>query len=338
MLPVLGEHQCRVQDDNLCGYVKPYYTGATSGFRATETFSFGATPVKGVVFGCSGDITVPNLDGASGFAGFSRGPLSLVSQLKISSFTYFISPPGGKNASARARGHLRWSWGAGADYTALQTATTTTGGGGGSSSTLLLPATEHQNPYLYYVNLTGVQVEDQLLTAIPAGTFDVRHDGSGGVYLSTTLPFTYLDKAAYNVLRPELVSRIQSQGVFPVNVAAGGNLDRVCFLTQDLAKAKVPTLALLFNGADAAMELKVENYFFADDSGQTCLTILPSAATGSVLGSLLQAGRKMTYDIYGNGGGRLTFETAPAGAPVPEWASLMIMATLLWMFGSQALF
>ena len=82
----------------------------------------------------------------------------------------------------------------------------------------------------------------------------------------------------------------------------------------------------------------MENYFFADDSGQTCLTILPSAATGSVLGSLLQAGRKMTYDIYGNGGGRLTFETAPAGAPVPEWASLMIMATLLWMLGSQALF
>jgi hypothetical protein len=42
----------------------------------------------------------------------------------------------------------------------------------------------------------------------------------------------------------------------------------------------------VFDGADAVMEFKVENYFLAIPGKHTCLTILPSRF-GSVLGSLL---------------------------------------------------
>jgi hypothetical protein len=108
-------------------------------------------------------------------------------------------------------------------------------------------------------------------------------------------------------------------------VTTGDDVNNLCFLTRDFSGAKIPGIALVFDGADATMELKVENFFFAVADGQlTCLTILPSIG-GSILGSLLQAGRTMTYDIHGE---QLTFQTAAAGAPSPGlWP--MIMATLL---------
>lgn len=246
-----------------------------------------------------------------------------MSQLNISSFTYFIAPPD----DAAGKSFVSWSWGGGAaadDATAVRTEST---GHMGSSSTPLLAATKTQNPYSYYVNLTGVQVDGQLLTAIQAGTFDAQ--SSGGVFLSTMLPVTYLVEAAYKVLRQEVVSRVQSEGVTPVNASDGD----LCFLTEHFDNAKVPTLALLFGGADAAMELKVENYFLDFGDGYTCLTILPSphGLRGSVLGSQLQAGRTMTYEIHNDGSGTLKFETfkAAAAAPAPVKVPLMIMATLL---------
>ncbi|XP_044956162.1 aspartic proteinase nepenthesin-1-like [Hordeum vulgare subsp. vulgare] len=322
----MSERDCTGND--VCKYTTHYM----SGFLATDTFSFGNitgpghTDVPGVVFGCSGNVTLPDLDGVSGFAGFSRGPLSLVSQLNISSFTYFLAPPD----DAGAKSFVSWSWGGAADDNddAAVVQTTTTGG---SSSTPLVASKKTENPYWYYVNLTGVQVDGKLLTSIPAGTFDFP--SSNGVFLSTMLPVTYLVEAAYSVLRQELVSRIQSEGAAPVNASDDEDL---CFLTDDLASAKVPTLALVFDGADAAMELKVENYFLDLGDGFTCFTILPSpqGLQSSVLGSMLQAGRKMTYEIHGDGGGALTFETLEkaAGAPAPAKVPLMIVATtlLLW--------
>jgi hypothetical protein len=60
--------------DDLCGYTENFYqSGNTSGYLATEKFSFGTTLFPTMVFGCSGEILLPDLAGASGFAGFSRG-------------------------------------------------------------------------------------------------------------------------------------------------------------------------------------------------------------------------------------------------------------------------
>lgn len=280
-----GRANCDAATGNLCTYEEVFYGGDqyTSGFLAIETFTFGAM-VRRVVFGCSGDVAVGGLDGgASGFLGFSRGPLSLVAQLQLYGFSYFISS--GDSSSSQSS-------------FALSTAPMQQPA---MHSTPLIPATAKQNPQLYYVNLIGVQVDGELLTAIPAGTFD----GDGGVYLSTTLPVTYLEEAGYRVLKQELVSRIQSQGVAPVS---GVDLDDpLCYMTRSLLEdIKVPHLALVFHGADATMDLRTENYFLAVDGGQTCLTILPSTG-GSVLGSLLQAGRTIAYTGIQGGGGWLSF-------------------------------
>jgi len=62
------------------------------------------------------------------------------------------------------------------------------------------------------------------------------------------------------------------------------------------------------------MELEVGNYFYMGaGSGLERLTIMPSSASGvSLLGSLIQAGTHMIYDIHGS---TLAFESLEQAAP-----------------------
>ncbi|XP_073360584.1 aspartyl protease 37-like, partial [Aegilops tauschii subsp. strangulata] len=162
-----GDYSCAARGR----YVEHIYgAGNTSGYLATDKFRLGNTKVRSLVFGCSHKVTVPDsVDVASGFVGFNRGPVSLVSQLRISRFSYFITLPDDPDNN---KAFVSLSW---ADHADAK-----------GSHTPLLAARPNQNPYLYYVNLTGLQVDGQLLTDTPAGTFDVRANGSGGVFLSTT--------------------------------------------------------------------------------------------------------------------------------------------------------
>ncbi|XP_022681809.1 aspartic proteinase nepenthesin-2-like [Setaria italica] len=70
-----------------CGYIGVYGDDTnTTGYLATDTFTFDNVSVP-MVFGCSGASTGEFSD-ASGIFGFSRRPLSLVSQLELSWFSY----------------------------------------------------------------------------------------------------------------------------------------------------------------------------------------------------------------------------------------------------------
>jgi hypothetical protein len=169
-----------------------------------------------------------------------------------------------------------------------------------SRSTPLIPSVVTPYSDLYIVNLTTIKVNanGEDLDGIPAGTFDLRPDGSaGGVFLSTTTPVTFLEEAAYDVVKKALAA--PSIKVQPVNNGSELGLD-LCYTTQSLDNTKpFPTLALVFDGVDAVMKLQRDNYFFSDnESGLDCLTILPFHGR-SILGSLLQTGRNMTYDIAG---------------------------------------
>uniref|UniRef100_M8C8T8 Aspartic proteinase nepenthesin-1 n=1 Tax=Aegilops tauschii TaxID=37682 RepID=M8C8T8_AEGTA len=280
------DDNCTHPDDH-CKYAWDFQrrgSGAMSGYLATETFSLGAKSVPGMVFGCSDNVMVRALGGVSGFAGFSRAPLSLVSQLHVSKFSYFIDHNNGDDSSFLSLG----------DAGAAQAM--------GNNSTPLLPATTRQD------SRRGAPRRH------PGG--DLRRPGRRlrrGVPQHNN-PYTFLQEAAYKVLKQELASRIRSQGVAPMNATA----DDLCFLKENFRSVKVPRLALVFDGADAAMELNVKNYFSIYDEWRTCLTILPSPnGAAAVLGSLLQTGRTMTYDIHGDGG------------QAPAHASLVITATLL---------
>jgi hypothetical protein len=84
-------------DVSRCGYnIYMYSRGGageanrpnTTGYLATESFTFGATRVDDVVFGCGGLDSKGDLGGASGVIGLGRGPLSLVSHL--GRFSYYF--------------------------------------------------------------------------------------------------------------------------------------------------------------------------------------------------------------------------------------------------------
>ncbi|CAL5043413.1 unnamed protein product [Urochloa decumbens] len=289
---------CGAAVDDTCGYLIDYGDGTnTTGYLADDTFVFGPSAAPGVVFGCS-DASAGDFSGASGAFGFGRGNLSLVTQLQVPWFSYLL-------ASDDYGGDSGLQFGDGAAPRSKR-----------SHSTPLLQSSMY--PDLYYVKLIGIQVSGQELTGIPAGTFDLRADGSGGVFLSTTIPATYLEQAAYEVVKQAFRSGIPSE---PVNGSAVG-LD-LCYMKQSLDEIKIPTLTLVFDGTNAAMELKEENYFFTDSStGLECLSILPFQGV-SLLGNLLQMDTTMTYDIYG---GQLIFETALA--PPPHLMVSVMMAAV----------
>uniref|UniRef100_A0A0E0MM39 Peptidase A1 domain-containing protein n=1 Tax=Oryza punctata TaxID=4537 RepID=A0A0E0MM39_ORYPU len=276
----------------------------TSGYLATDTFTFGSTAVPGVVFGC-GDTSYGDFAGASGVIGIGRGNLSLISQLQFGKFSYQLLPPeatDSKSDDGSADSVIRFG-----DEAVPKTKR--------ARSTPLLSSTLY--PDFYYVNLTGIRVDGNKMDAIPAGTFDLKANGSGGVILSSTTPVTYLEEAAYDVVRAAVASKINLP---TVNGSAALELD-LCYNASSMAKVKVPKLTLVFDGG-ADMDLSAANYFYIDnDSGLECLTIMPSQG-GSVLGTLLQTGTNMIYDVDA---ARLTFETAAGFAP----AAVSRMTTML---------
>lgn len=181
-------------------------------------------------------------------------------------------------------------------------------------STPLLESDAYPNSYL--VGLTGIQVDGEDLP-IPTRTFDPQ---DGGVVLSMAIPFTLLDERAYNILKDELKIKIG----LPTADGSALGLD-LCYTNKSLATAKIPAVALVFDGNNAVMELEPRNYFYMDaDTGLECLTILPYP-NFTLLGSLIQEGTRMIYDVPGN---KLQFEPFQENA-LPQSDSPRIFSSLL---------
>uniref|UniRef100_A0A0E0L1Z3 Peptidase A1 domain-containing protein n=1 Tax=Oryza punctata TaxID=4537 RepID=A0A0E0L1Z3_ORYPU len=273
-----------------CSYTSKYGgvggTG-TSGQLAVQNFTFGDTNVGQVTFGCG--TSKEGGFGTGGVVGLNRGRLSLVSQLKMGRFSYYFAPEdaaddddsstfivfGDDDNQRRRTSNPRY-------YTPFL-------------SIHSIPNSRY--PDLYWVGLTGIQVGGKVLP-ISAG---------GGEFatavLATSVPVTYLEKSAYRLLRRELIGAL---GINWKNGSALG-LD-LCYTTRRMATAKVPDMSLVFVGG-AVMELKTRNFLYKDESaGLVCLTILPSQdADGvSLLGSLIQTGTHMIFDINGS---KLGFES-----------------------------
>uniref|UniRef100_A0ACD5ZMW2 Uncharacterized protein n=1 Tax=Avena sativa TaxID=4498 RepID=A0ACD5ZMW2_AVESA len=289
------------------------YGTNTTGYLAQETFTVGAArAIAGtVVFGCSSASELPP-DGDTGVIGFSKGPFSILSQLGISRFSYFLTPDDSNTSESTSVVLL-------GDQAVAQTKH--------SHSTPFQRSSAY--PELYYVKLTEIQVDGESLTGIPAGAFDLTADGSsGGVVLSTTYPITYLQEDAYNALRNALLSKITPAEPMNNSGTDDGIFD-LCYSMQAVAGLTFPKITLVFAGEDSpALELTTVNYFYKDtETGLQCLTMLPTGAEGpSVLGSMMQAGANMIYDV---GGGHLIFEKGTAAAMVPSKVSFLVIAASL---------
>uniref|UniRef100_J3N290 Peptidase A1 domain-containing protein n=1 Tax=Oryza brachyantha TaxID=4533 RepID=J3N290_ORYBR len=138
--------------------------------------------------------------------------------------------------------------------------------------------------------------------------------------LTTTMPFTFLNPALFDHLKQELHTTAAA--------AMSGGSDFDASLQQQCypKETKLPELTLLLAGKDAAMALEPEHYSYKKSHGVVCLSILRSPLAGgvSVVGSMLQAGRRMTYNLDDD---TLTFDSlsqakAASSAPSPPSSSL----------------
>ena len=100
----------------------------------------------------------------------------------------------------------------------------------------------------------------------------------------------------------------------------GREVDQLCYAAN--SADQLPAITLAFTGP-AVMQVEAESCWYTQSDGSVCLAILPSPwITGeSVIGTMLQRGRRMSYDLFEGKEGTLTFQISTATTPAAVAAS-----------------
>ncbi|XP_072984644.1 aspartic proteinase nepenthesin-1-like [Typha latifolia] len=276
----LTNSACQQQE---CVYYYPYGDkSSTSGVLSSETFILGSqnkVAVPNLGFGC-GVLQQGDFSNASGLVGFGRGPLSLVSQLGVTQFSYCFTSFNETISSTLL-------FGSPADLnssTNIQIQTTSL-------------ITNPLIPSFYYLSLNGITVGNTLLP-IPKSAFALKQNGTGGFIIDSGTSVTQLNSDAYKVVKTAFLSQIK----LPVanGSSVGLELD-LCFALPSSAAAKVDVPKLVFHFEGADLELPRENYMI-EDSGLMCLVMSEwsSDLPGSILGNFQQQNMRILYDLENN--------------------------------------
>lgn len=263
--------------DNSCEYLYSYGdSSSTQGVLGSETFTLGSSKstvsVTHIGFGCGDTNQGGGFSQGSGLVGLGRGPLSLVSQLKVGKFSYCLTAlDETSKKSPLLFGSLAEMNGTAIRSTPL------------SKNSL--------QPSFYYLNLKGITVGKTPLK-FPPTALALQNDGSGGLIIDSGTSITYLDDSVYRVLKKAFLSQVQLQ------VADGSDVGLdLCFkMPRDSsADIEVPKLMFHFEGTD--LDLPGENYMVLDSStGLLCLTVMGSTGM-SIFGNFQQQNMKILYDL-----------------------------------------
>ncbi|KAJ1291200.1 hypothetical protein BS78_02G300100 [Paspalum vaginatum] len=277
-----------------CAYYYSYGDGtSTYGVLATEAFSFGSGAGAGtgtavahvLAFGCGTD-NLGGTDNSSGLVGMGRGPLSLVSQLGATRFSYCFTPFNDTTTPS----------------TLLLGSPASLSPAAKSTPFVPSPTGPRRRSSYYYLSLEGITVGDARLPIDPA-VFRLTDSGRGGLIIDSGTTFTALEERAFVVLARALAARVA------LPVASGAHLGLgLCFAAPEgrgPEAVPVPRLVLHFDGAD--MELPRASVVVEDRrAGVACLGMV-SARGMSVLGSMQQQNMHVLYDVEM---GILSFEPA----------------------------
>ncbi|VAH85233.1 unnamed protein product [Triticum turgidum subsp. durum] len=250
-------HSCR--PDGSCAFGAFYGAGDARGSIGTEVFAFEHGSVT-LTFGCVDTlmITPGSLDGASGLIGLGRGPLSLVSQIGASKFSYCHTPYLRSNATPGASSHL------------FVGATARLSGGSPVMSMSFVQGPK-RNPF-YYVPLIGISVGKTRLS-IPPMVFALKQNGTGGgVFIDSGNPTSVLG----SLLPPP----------------AGSGIDLCVALAQEKT---VPSMVFHFSGG-ADMVLPPENYWVPLDDSMSCMVMHKSSYV-SIIGNFQLQNMHLLYDL-----------------------------------------
>ncbi|CAD6245463.1 unnamed protein product [Miscanthus lutarioriparius] len=277
----------------MCVY-QYYYgdTASTAGVLANETFTFGAassTKVRAanVSFGC-GSLNAGDLANSSGMVGFGRGPLSLVSQLGPSRFSYCLT-------SYLSPTPSRLYFGV---FANLNSTNTSSGSPVQSTPFVINPAL----PNMYFLSVNGISLGTKRLPIDPL-VFAINDDGTGGVIIDSGTSITWLQQDAYEAVRRGLVSAIPLPATNDTDIG----LD-TCFQWPPPPNVTVTVPDFVFHFDGANMTLPPENYMLiASTTGYLCLAMAPTGV-GTIIGNYQQQNLHLLYDIANS---FLSFVPAP---------------------------
>ncbi|CAO2211202.1 unnamed protein product [Urochloa humidicola] len=241
--------------NNKCLYTYGYGSATTDGELASEIFTFGAhhkVPVP-LGFGC-GRLLTGEISNTSGLLGLSPENLSLVSQLQIPRFSYCLTP-----FTDRKNSHI--FFGTMADLTKYKTT--------GPIQTTSIVNNKVGGNFYYYVPLIGISLGTKHLN-VPASTFAIRPDGSGGTFVDSGYTTGGLPSIALKALKEALVDALK----LPLRNSSNPDYD-FCFQLPHGVPMKAvwaPPLLYHFEGG-ATMVLPRDNYLVEPSPGEMCLVI-----------------------------------------------------------------
>jgi hypothetical protein len=273
-----------------------YYgdTASTAGVLANETFTFGVgnstkVRVPNVSFGC-GSINAGDLANSSGMVGFGRGPLSLVSQLGPSRFSYCLTSYFSPTPS-------RLYFGV---FANLNSTNTSSSSGSPVQSTPFV--VNPTLPSMYFLSLKGISLGTKRLPIDPLA-FAINDDGTGGVIIDSGTSITWLQQDAYEAVRRGLRQAIPLPAMNDTDIG----LD-TCFHWPPPPNVTVTVPDFVFHFDGANMTLPPENYMLiASTTGYLCLAMAPSGA-GTIIGNYQQQNLHILYDVANS---FLSFVPAP---------------------------
>ncbi|KAM0922800.1 hypothetical protein ACQ4PT_005963 [Festuca glaucescens] len=245
--------QCRSRDlpsppacdgaSRRCQVSLSYADGSSSdGALATDVFAVGSAPPLRAAFGCMSSAFDSSPDGvaSAGLLGMNRGALSFVSQASTRRFSYCISDR--DDAGVLLLGHSDLPTFLPLNYTPMY------------QPALPLP---YFDRVAYSVQLLGIRVGARHLP-IPASVLAPDHTGAGQTMVDSGTQFTFLLGDAYAAVKAEflrqtrpLLRALDDDPGFAFQEAFD-----TCFRVphgRSPAAARLPSVTLLFNGAEMAV-------------------------------------------------------------------------------------
>ncbi|XP_042392263.1 aspartyl protease family protein At5g10770-like isoform X2 [Zingiber officinale] len=260
----LGNPTCSASN---CMYGVNYLdNSSTFGFYVQDTLTLSADSIPGFRFGC-GDNNTGLFHGNDGLLGLGRDKPSIVSQTytKYGGVFSYCLP-----LTSSSVGYLAFG-----SYPA--------------GNLMLTPMLSNpSDPRFYYLALTGISVDGQLLS-VPPSIFN----NSGTVIDSGTV-ITRLPDTAYSALRSAF-----RQGMTAYKRVPGYELLDTCYdFSGSDGKGNIPSVALHLGGG-VTINLGKARVLYTLSSSQTCLAFASNGDDSSVgiLGNTQQKGFNVLYDI-----------------------------------------
>ncbi|KAG6386021.1 hypothetical protein SASPL_154905 [Salvia splendens] len=142
-----------------------------------------------------------------------------------------------------------------------------------------------------YIALSGIDVGGRPVNFSPS-LLSIGRDGRGGVIIDSGTAVTRLRSEVYGAVRDAFAGMARG-----LPAAGGFSLFDTCYDLSGMARARVPTVALRFEGGKT-VALRPSNFLIpVDEGGKYCFAFAATSGSLSIIGNVQQQGTRVSYDL-----------------------------------------